>query len=63
MAITGCQLQNVTVDEGVTCQATAGGRRGRSGLPAVPHRSCRRRGSAQPADAADPATRTGSSRC
>ena len=33
------------------------GRRGRSGLPAVLHRSCRRRGTGQPASAADSATR------
>jgi len=42
MAITGCQLQNVTVD-GLDM---AGGRRGRSRPLAVLHRSCRRRDTA-----------------
>src|SRR5436309_7648192 len=41
----------------VDTRATGGGRRGRSGLPAVLHRSCRRRGTARPAGAPDPATR------
>src|SRR5580700_886096 len=40
-------------------RAMAGGRRGRPGLLAVLRRSCRRRGTARPAGAADPAIRTG----